>query len=484
MAGKTLFGVTWRTPQAVLAGWNPSKTEQYRCFWNLEEAERYVKKVQSEAMSKCQYGWTPDKTQQIGMPHVGCIAQFKATEQQLQTCREQGFVETKPSASVHINPYRLCFGADAVQSYLAYNIEGTTKRYDGQRGMKEYAQARMDVIQQEYYRLNPHVVTAKFQEQHVAYAVMRANSLDIEEILHPIHCQALLFSTPEAALQHARQDISSWDGHLTFRAHNIPHGFCPPKAISLKFETAKPCIIYPINLSAESAKQFNWTNGTLGPIGFDKQHVEYARIGNPIIVLHDGQKDHIITPGDDAPQQFTARVAEELQSFTKQMQQKADALYTEYRKQYDAERGSIPYTSGETLETIGNATEMANPDTTSVGWKLVQRWSDTLRTKGYQEFAKELKTLYSRNVMQHHNADVETKMSAYKAMETVFSKVQRAAAKQGDYETATAAQQIARFAGNALYDMRNEGQPQSTGISREEAAQYGIHIPEEEEVCV
>ena len=125
--------------------------------------------------------------------------------------------------------------------------------------------------------------------------------------------------------------------------------------------------------------------------------------------------------------------------------------------------------------------EAPEKDSVNAGWRLIERHADALISRGYEAFAKELIATYERNTDKLQDFEGETKQSAYHAMESVFDKVQRAAAKTGDFETATAAQQVARAAGDALYDMKHE-QPASAGISREEAAQYGIYVPEEIEV--
>ncbi len=119
------------------------------------------------------------------------------------------------------------------------------------------------------------------------------------------------------------------------------------------------------------------------------------------------------------------------------------------------------------------------------GSHLIARWAKILTDKGYESFAHDLMTTYGNNVTRMHDYDAETKRSAYKAMESVFGKVQREAVKRGDFETATAAQYVVRGAQSALDDMRPDAGNQRGGITREEAkSEYGIDIPEEEEVCV
>lgn len=117
------------------------------------------------------------------------------------------------------------------------------------------------------------------------------------------------------------------------------------------------------------------------------------------------------------------------------------------------------------------------------GSHLIARWVKILTEKGYESFAQDLMTTYGNNVTKAHDYDAETKRSAYKAMESVFGKVQREAVKRGDFETATAAQHVVRGAQGALDDMRLGAESQRVGITKEEAAEYGIYV-EEEEVCV
>lgn len=119
------------------------------------------------------------------------------------------------------------------------------------------------------------------------------------------------------------------------------------------------------------------------------------------------------------------------------------------------------------------------------GSHLIARWAQALTEKGYEDFARELMTAYGNNITRFQDYDDEGKRSAYKAMETVFSKVQREAVKRGDFETATAAKYVVSGAQSALDDMRLDAGAQKTGITREEAKnEYGIDIPEEDEVCV
>lgn len=121
----------------------------------------------------------------------------------------------------------------------------------------------------------------------------------------------------------------------------------------------------------------------------------------------------------------------------------------------------------------------------SEGSHLIARWAQALTEKGYEDFARELLTAYGNNITRFQDYDDEGKRSAYKAMETVFSKVQREAVKRGDFETATAAKYVVSGAQSALDDMRLDAGTQKTGITREEAKnEYGIDIPEEDEVCV
>ena len=119
------------------------------------------------------------------------------------------------------------------------------------------------------------------------------------------------------------------------------------------------------------------------------------------------------------------------------------------------------------------------------GSHLIARWAQALTEKGYEDFARELMTAYGHNITRFQDDDDEGKRSAYKAMETVFGKVQREAVKRGDFETATAAKYVVSGAQSALDDMRLDAGAQKTGITREEAKnEYGIDIPEEDEVCV
>ena len=121
----------------------------------------------------------------------------------------------------------------------------------------------------------------------------------------------------------------------------------------------------------------------------------------------------------------------------------------------------------------------------SEGAHLISRWAQALTDKGYEEFARELLTAYGNNIARYQDYNDEGKRSAYKAMESVFGKVQREAVKRGDFETATAAKYVVSGAQSALDDMRADAGTQRGGITREEAkSEYGIDIPEEDEVCV
>ena len=211
-----------------------------------------------------------------------------------------------------------------------------------------------------------------------------------------------------------------------------------------------------------------------------RDNISTLKFGDIQTVVFGADKRHTaICYTANATPNFVATVNAEMQKRVAACQELAQKQWNDAHPIPEKQK----YHSKEEERIATNDKELPNPNEANAGWKLISRWAKTLEETGHAEAAKELIVKYSQNVERFHDYNDETKRSAYRAMETVFGKVQREAVKRGDFETATAAQHVVRGAQGALDDMRLGAESQRVGITKEEAAEYGIYV-EEEEVCV
>jgi hypothetical protein len=302
-----------------------------------------------------------------------------------------------------------------------------------------------------------------------------------------IHHNTGFIQTLSQAMQAAHAATASPSKENAYSANDTKHKF----GISLP----SVCVITPIRLPVELYNHYAHTskpgdnyfghvdflyNNHFQSVGNSKTDV-YKPEGMPFVVIGQsaGGPAAVITPENHTYDSLCRMVVAELTQRQERATQEADVYHATMTQKHTP----IPYRSAAEISVITNDQEIANY-AVNAGCKLINRWADALSDKKYGDAAKELVTTYQHNVERLHDYTGETKRSAYQAMETVFSKVQREAAKKGDFITATAAQQIARSAHHALEEMSSM-QQNSHGISREQAYRdYGIYVPEEEEVTV
>lgn len=474
-----VYAVAMCKPNTAKGDIIPENHEMFPCFTEYSQAVKYIRSVQKNPPEHLK----PMGNQQTAP--VGCIFKPTVTPEEFNLCK------TLPGHKIELHP----------MSYQWYNVEtlifGADKH--NKRAVMHLPkddQARRNKIQE---ALNKRALPFKGAPRpkftydnnplHVVYMVTHICSEDYKAPFDgiKIHQNTGFIQTLSQAMQAAHVATASPSEEKAYSANDTKHKF----GISLP----SVCVITPIRLPVELYNHYVHTSkpgdNYFGRVDFLYDH-HFQRVGNsktdvykpegmPFVVIGQsaGGPATVITPENHTYDSFCHIVVTELTQRQERATQEADAYHAAMTQQHTP----IPYRSAAEMSVITNDQEIANYSV-NAGYKLINRWANALSDKEYCDAAKELVVTYQRNVERLHDYTGETKRSAYQAMEKVFSKVQREAAKKGDFITATAAQQIARSAHNALEEMSGM-QQNSHGISREQAYEnYGIYVPEEEEVTV
>ncbi len=478
-----LYVVHFNIDREPVLGDNLYSGREYKGFAEFEQALEYVRDAHK----------TPDNTPQrfdVPYPRATSILTFMVTEKERDECvANQGTIT--PRRMIWEPKGLMCtvvFAADKHNQEEVLRLDGMN--HNKARGkVRDVTREHMKPFYQEKFEESTPLATFSTDPKYTVYALTRINRSSREDVsvMTPSE-KAPLFVDYDSILQYAQNAPRSQYGGFRARQDKKDLTFVPSSPIYAVHEIHLPVEMY--NQLTKNTQP----NGCFAQ--FSEVTAQRWRVKGQQYT--DNCETHKVHPTHSVI--FGADVAGPLQVFLREQLNENFAssvaaniikrnaiLQDTAQKQWDAMRTTpkqYPYQSPAERAFVNNDTEMSQPGDVNIGWKLIARWSQTLTDKGYSDFATELRATYQRNVERLHDYENETRKSAYRAIESVFGKVQREAVKRGDFQTATAAQHVVRGAQGALDDMRLSSENQRVGITREEAAECGIHIPEQEEVCV
>lgn len=334
------------------------------------------------------------------------------------------------------------------------------------------------------------------RKDYTVYAITDMKLTDIERTFDRKNIEIFLMDKQfdlYATAAQAMEAIVTKQAAALEEAPNIPYN---NTAITCKQDKKREFKTYPapmffmqeIKLTADTYNRLmrthaNRADGYVGGYNADKTLPNSGPYGTPrnlpvVFIGKDASADvKVLVPDTKSPNVFTNTIKAAAFDRIEQLQALVDVAYYEAEEQRALSSGNNSHIKQMDRELNGE-----NPDP---GSRIIEHWSAQLRQMaGYEEFAAQLQTSYRNNVSKFYEYESgDTSKSAYTALETTFAKVQVAAAKKEDFETATAAKGLVHMAATALDDIRQEERDaeQYSEAKHEDWSSLGIYVPERDE---